>query len=177
VTSIVVSKRDGIVKAPDGTKYRVARGKTLADARHPVVEAYPHDWVPMVVALSVEDGAPGSATANSDDLHDRLGQAENDLAEVEELAEHRGAELVRLAEGLAGFGYDLPAEADRRPGWLVDLVLDALPVRAATASLPLDAPAPHSATEAAVEYPTAPIAEPPVIAPPRAPRKGRTPRA
>jgi len=165
MTSIVVSKRDGIAKAPDGTKYRVARGKTLADARHPVVEAYPHDWVPMVVELSVDDDAPASAAANSGDLHDRLGQAENDLAEVEELAEHRGAELLRLAQGVEGLGYVLPDEADRYPGWLTDLVLGALPVRApAPSELPVDAPAPHSATEAAV------------VAPPRATRKPRTPK-
>ena len=164
MTSIVVSKRDGVAREPNGTQHRVARGKTLADARHPLVLAYPGDWAPMVVELSVDD-APGTAAANSDDLLDRLGQAENDLAEVEELAEHRGVELQRLADALDARGL-VPDPRPARNGWLVDLVLDLLPPLlegTAPAELPVDAPAPHSA-----------VAE---ITPPRQPRKPRTPRA
>jgi len=169
VTSIVVSKRDGIAKAPDGTKYRVARGKTLADARHPVVEAYPNDWVPMVVDLSVEDGERAHSAVDEAALE----ELRSDLAEAEELAEHRGAELLRLAQGIEGLGYELPADADRYPGWLTDLVLGALPVRPpVVAELPVDAPAPHSATaECEVEVTPAPAA--PRITPPRTPRKAR----
>jgi len=172
MTQIVVSKRDGIVRAPDGTKHRVARGKTLADARHPVVEAYPNDWVPMVVELSVDDDGsaatlPGMDATEREELIDEL---RSDVAEAEEVAEHRGAELVRLAEALEGFGYTLPAEDDRRPGWLVDFVLEALPVKAPPAELPVDEPAPHSAVAERAERPEADVIP---IAPPRGVRKPR----
>lgn len=194
MTSIVVAKRDGIATAPDGTKYRTARGKTLADARHPLVEAYPGDWTPMRVDLPVDE--PEGIEHPPCAAQDEVDELRNDLAEAEELAEHRGAELLRLAEGLAGFGYTLPDEADRGPGWLVDLVLDALPVLApAPAELPVDAPAPHSATaavaaanpplSAALEKALAPPSDDvlariagvgaPAVAPPRAPRKPRRP--
>jgi hypothetical protein len=122
MTSIVVSRRDGILRAPDGTKYRVARGKTLAEADHPAVLANPGDWVPMVVALVVDGREPSDAGVPAS--HERVAQLENDVAELEETLAGRDAELARLAEGLAGLSVDLPAEDDREPGWLVDLVLD-----------------------------------------------------
>lgn len=154
MTKIVVSKRDGIVRAPDGTKHRVARGKTLADARHPVVEAYPNDWSPMVVALAVDD-PDGDTVLSVSDAHERLVQLENDLAEIEEVAEHRGRELLRLAEALDEGGL-VPDPRPSHNGWLVDLVLELLPLSAA---------APSSTDEQAV------------IAPSRAARKPRVPRA
>jgi hypothetical protein len=121
---IVVSRRDGILTAPDGTKHRVARGKTLADADHPAVIANPGDWVPMVVTLSVADRRPGvpqdsTAAAEIDELNGQV-------TELEETLAGRDAELTRLVEGLAAAGIGLPAEDDREPGWLVDLVLAAL---------------------------------------------------
>lgn len=125
MTEIMVSKRDGIAKGPDGTKYRVARGKTLADAAHPVVVAYPNDWQPIRVELSVPGGG---STATPDTA--ALDELRNEVAELEgmaELAEVRGAELLRLADGLADRGFALPAEDEREPGWLVDLALAALP--------------------------------------------------
>jgi hypothetical protein len=129
VTEIMVSRRDGIVRAPDGTQHRVHRGKTLADAAHPVVQAYPDDWQPMHVELAVEGSRIGMDAEEREALIDEL---RDDLGHLE-------AEAVRLAAGLAERGYPSPAEADRRPGWLVDLALAALDERAHVPS-PLAAP-------------------------------------
>jgi hypothetical protein len=121
MTGIVVSRRDGILRAPDGTKHRVARGKTLADADHPAVLANPGDWVPMVVTLTsgTERSAAalprGGEPAGDDELREQV-------AELEETLAARDAEMLRLADNLAARGVDLPAEEDREPGWLVDLV-------------------------------------------------------
>lgn len=153
MTKIVVSKRDGIVRAPDGTKHRVARGKTLADARHPVVEAYPNDWSPMVVTLAVDD--PDGDTTHTAVDEAALEELRNDLAEAEELAEHRGRELLRLAEALEAGGL-VPDPRPTHNGWLVDLVLELLPLSAAAPSSTADTP---------------------VVAPARAARKPRVPRA
>ena len=120
---IVVSRRDGILRAPDGTKWRVVRGKTLADADHPAVVANPGDWVPMVVTLTTGDrSAPSDVEVPAS--HTQVEQFENDVAELEETLSSRDAELERLAAGLVELGVKLPAEEDRQPGWLVDLVLD-----------------------------------------------------
>jgi hypothetical protein len=133
MTEIVVSKRDGIVTAPDGTKTRVHRGRTLADASHPVVVANPRDWSPMHVDLSVQGSDPvNTAGSEADDLR-------NELAEVEELAESRGNELRRLADALVERGYAVPK--DQQPGWVVDLALTALD---ASSSSPGPVPAPKA---------------------------------
>lgn len=123
MTQLMVSKRDGIVRAPDGTQYRVARGKTLADARHAVVVAYPNDWSPMEVALPVDDAdaAPVADEAALDELREQL-------TEAEESAEFYAAELNRLREGLAAVGLTLPAEDERTEGWLVTLALETVEV-------------------------------------------------
>jgi hypothetical protein len=122
MTQIVVSKRDGILTAPDGTKTRVARGKTLADARHPAVEAHPRDWMPVELTLTVDEPPAGDFDTPLGIRHEQVVQLENDVAELEETLAQRDAELTRLADTLAARGVDLPAEDDREPGWLVDLV-------------------------------------------------------
>lgn len=119
---IVVSRRDGILRAPDGTKHRVARGRTLAHADHPAVLANPGDWVPMIITLTVgdrPDGVPQDSPAAAE-----IDQLNAQVTELEETLAGRDAELTRLAEGVAELGVALPAEDDREPGWLVDLVLD-----------------------------------------------------
>lgn len=137
MTEIFVSKRDGVARAPDGTQYRVHRGKTLADGRHPVVMAYPGDWMPMEVHLSMPGDAEPAADAKA---LATLEELRNELAEVEELAESRGAELQRLADGLAGAGVALPAEDARQPGWLVDITLDAVTGGQVPIAGPVDRP-------------------------------------
>jgi hypothetical protein len=154
VTEIMVSKRSGIAVGPDGVKHRVHRGKTLADARHPLVQSQPNDWSPMQIELNVE----------GDDAHAAVDEAaleelRSDLAEVEELAEARGSELQRLADGLAARGLTLPAEDDRAPGWLVDVALEAVDL--AQHDVVLTRANPEPAPVAAVPAPRAPRAAKP----------------
>jgi hypothetical protein len=160
MTSIVVARRDGILRGPDGTQYRTHRGKTLADARHPAVVAVPDAWVPMVVELTVEGAAEPAGVPGT---HAQVQQYENDLeelrqelAETEELAEQRGAELSRLADGLVDRGLTLPTEDERRPGWLVNIALEAVDLAAggvrlarAAESEPTPAPRPPRAGKVA----------------------------
>lgn len=171
MTGIVVSRRDGILTAPDGSKHRVARGKTLADADHPAVLANPRDWTPMVVTFTVGDRPEGVEVPAS---HTQVEQFENDLAELEETLAQRDAELSRLARGLEAAGLTLPAEDERAPGWLVDLALEAVgaglnALKAQTGSAAaraealakLDKPAPApEAVKAEAPQPAAPIAPP-----------------
>lgn len=123
MTELVVARRDGILTAPDGTKYRLARGKTLADARHPAVAASPQSFAPMKIELSVEDDEPSPAAASD---------ASEELAEVESERDAYREQLVVIAAGLADRGVTLPLEDERSPGWLADAVfaaLDAQPSR------------------------------------------------
>ncbi len=141
MTEIMVSRRDGVVTAPDGVKHRVYRGKTLADARHPVVQAYPQDWQPMEIQLPV-DGSTASVPQDGPEAAE-IDSLREELAEVEELAESRGAELQRLADGLVARGAVLPSEDDREPGWLVDFVFVELDTPAAIQAAAAGAPAPR----------------------------------
>lgn len=118
MTQIMVSKRDGVARAPDGTQYRVHRGKTLADARHPLVEAYPQDWQPMEVHLPVE-GDDSTSVGEAE-----IEQLRNDLAEVEETAESYRKQLEAVAEELAR--RKLLPENTTTEGWLAEAVRVAL---------------------------------------------------
>lgn len=164
MTELFVSKRDGVARAPDGTQYRVHRGKTLADGRHPVVVAYPGDWMPVEVHLSMPSETPEAPPARAADaeVFATLEELRNELAEVEDLAESRGAELQRLADGLAAAGIELPAEGDREAGWLVNKVLDVVATWLRDNGHPADVP-----VEPVIAAPRAPKARPP-----RVPRDG-----
>lgn len=164
MTEIMVSKRDGIATEPDGTKHRVARGKTLADARHPLVVAYPGDWLPMEVALSMPDDAPAADRDGTlDDLHHKLQDAEEQAVEAEETAEGYRKQLAAVVDVLAK--HDLvPADAGARDGWLAEAVGAALAKQReglAPGELPVDEPLPAT------------------VAPPKPPRaaKRTAPRA
>jgi len=165
---IVVSRRDGILRAPDGTQYRIARGKTLADAEHPAVVANPGDWVPMVITLAVDrpagEGVPqgSAAAAEIDELNGQV-------TELEETLGQRDEELGRLALGLGELGIEVPDEADRTPGWLVDLVLATLAERDTVAAY-----GKGRDDEAAGADLPAVAASPPSVAP-RTPRKRAVP--
>lgn len=164
MTEIFVSKRDGVARAPDGTQYRVHRGKTLADGRHPVVVAYPGDWMPMEVHLSVPGESEPAAPTPDAEVFATLEELRNELAGVEELAEARGTELQRLADGLAGAGVELPAEDAREAGWLVDITLDAVTALQAPTAGPVDR------TDVEPEDLAMPMQP---VAPPRAPKARR----
>jgi hypothetical protein len=55
-TEIVVATRSGLVSGPDGTKFRLVRGKTLADARHPIAEQFPELFAAHTIDLPIERG-------------------------------------------------------------------------------------------------------------------------
>lgn len=166
MTEIVVSKRDGIATEPNGTKHRVARGKTLADARHPLVVAYPGDWLPMEVALSMPDGVPAGAPSHAELLrrdNDDIARLGDELAEAEGAAEGYRKQLSAVVDVLAK--HDLvPADAGARDGWLAEAVEAALAKQReglAPGELPVDEPLPAT------------------VAPPKPPRaaKRAAPRA
>jgi hypothetical protein len=99
---IVIARRNGAVRGPDGERIVIRAGRTVADADHPVVAAYPRAWTPVTVALTTPRGE-GSDTA-PDDQGD-VGRA----ATVDpDIAEHAD-QFRRLATAARGLGV-LPDE-------------------------------------------------------------------
>lgn len=135
MTRLVVAKRDGVIKGPDGTMHRVYKGKTLADARHPAVEHTPQAWMPMEVALPVAGDAP--ALAFGVDVVNPLAAG---FAEARAEAAEYVVTLAEVVEVLAELGYPVPADDDRTPGWLAEAVRAAL-----TGAAPDDVPPPKAA--------------------------------
>lgn len=48
---VVVARRNGVVRGPDGERIAIRAGRTIADADHPVVAMYPKAFVPVNVTL------------------------------------------------------------------------------------------------------------------------------
>lgn len=77
MTSIVIATRSGLARHPDGGQFRLVRGKTLADARHPLVTAYPELFAPHTVDLPVDEpeadqgGYRAQLAAIAEGLHER----------------------------------------------------------------------------------------------------------
>lgn len=143
MTEIVVAYRDGILTAPSGEKFRLVRGKTLADARHPAVRMRPESWGPMVVELSVDDPAePGDPDrdAKLDELRASVEQAETERDGYRK-------QLAAVADVLGVRGL-MPADAGSVEGWLARAVAEA--IDGSAAALPT---APPPAEVAAVTPP------------------------
>jgi len=123
-TRIVVATRSGLAQGPDGSKYRLARGRTLADARHPLAAAYPEMFAPYAIDLPYdgdEASAPAADDASSGPEGDGSTWADK-VAEVEAIADGYRAQLAAIADGLYERGL-VPADLDTdREGWLADLV-------------------------------------------------------
>jgi hypothetical protein len=122
MTQIVIARRNGTLRAPGGERFRLTKGKTLADARHPAVEAFPEDWQPVSIDLPVNDAADPNVSA-AEISEDELAELRTELAEAHETVEHLGSQFRRLIDGLVDRGVELPADEDREQGWLVGLVL------------------------------------------------------
>lgn len=130
MTSIVIATRSGLAKDPDGGQFRLVKGRTLADARHPLVRAYPELFAEHTIDLPVDDhevavdpdrGSLEYFTAQADEYREQL------AAVVEVLREH-GA---------------LPAEdAMTEPGWLAAAVGAALDRPASDGTPPSNAEEP-----------------------------------
>jgi hypothetical protein len=117
MTQIMVAQRSGILRAPDGKQYRLVRGQTLADGRHPAVTGSPASWRPMHVELAVDDSA--------DCPPDGFDQSDQ-IAELEETAEQYRSALQAVADLLDERG--LLAGVDReQEGWLLDRLGELLP--------------------------------------------------
>lgn len=127
--SIVVATRSGLAASADGSKYRLARGRTLADSRHPLVQEHPELWAPYHIELSVDE-PEGDAAAERGDVP----SWPEKVAEVEQVADGYRAQLAAIAEGLYARGL-VPADVDTdREGWLADLVFAVLDAPAADPS-------------------------------------------
>jgi hypothetical protein len=167
---IMVAVKDGIAREPSGVQHRVVRGRTLADARHPLVIAYPHEWQPIEIHLPY--GEPDEAV-DVDHVFDidKLRNHNEHLTAAHKQAEAEAAgylsQLEAVAEVLAEHGYEAPAEP--APGWLARLVEQALAEPRAAAPVDDSVPDPKPALAPAVEKPAAP--------PPARPRKKAAPAA
>ena len=152
--TIVVANRNGLAQGPDGAKYRLAAGRTLADARHPLAQAHPELFSPY----SIELGYEGDEAADEGNLAQGEQAAElvAELADARTAAEQYRVQLAAIAEGLHARGL-VPADLDtEREGWLADLVFAVL-----------DAPA--AEPEPAPELPKAVTGEPAAL--PKTPRR------
>jgi hypothetical protein len=123
-TEIVVANRSGLAEGPDGTKYRLVRGRTLADARHPLPQAHPNLFSPYRIDLSYE-GDDVSPSAAGDVSHDAAAGGDtwaDKVREVEATAASYRTQLATIVDGLQVRGL-VPAETDTtREGWLAELV-------------------------------------------------------
>lgn len=88
--SLVIATRNGTVTGPDKANWRLVRGKTIADSRHPVVVAYPENWMALEVELSVE----GDTEA-----------ADEGAALLREQVEEYGAALMKISTALREGGH------------------------------------------------------------------------
>lgn len=129
-TEIVVANRSGLAQAPDGSKHRLVRGRTLADVRHPLAQEHPDLFSPYKIDLPYEgdDASPAAV---------------NDASEVAATAEGYRAQLAAIAEGLHTRGL-VPADVDMtREGWLAELVFAALDAEPSPADEAAGATAPE----------------------------------
>lgn len=158
MTEIVVAVRNGLAQAPDGSNHRLVRGRTLADARHPLAQNHPELFGPYSIDLPYDgpDAESGSLAAG-----EVSGELVGELADARSAAESYRTQLAAIAEGLHERGL-VPADLDtEREGWLAALVFAVID-------------APPAGTEAsAAALPETVVGKPEAL--PKAPRR-RTPR-
>lgn len=154
MTGLWIATRDGVIANPEsGEKFRIVKGRTLGDPRHPAVAAYPENWHPLDIELTVDDPDPdaeGEATQLAGELHDARNEADGyreQLAAIAQLVADRG--LVDR------FGVQPDHE-----GWLVELL-----------GLALDNPGEPEDEPAEQVDGDEPVAAPRTTRKPRAPRK------
>lgn len=148
IADYVVAKRDGVLKAPDGTRYRMVAGGTLAHRQHPAVIANPQAFVPASIDLDVTEGS-----AEADESAALIDEAYGYLNDIANAMHERG----------------LIDETDTEPGWLVRAVRRA--IGAETAVEPEPATEDEVPAGTGEPEPVAEVAEEPVEAP--APRRAR----
>jgi hypothetical protein len=119
MTNIVCASRDGVLRAPNGEQFRMVRGRTLADARHPAVVANPDAFMPVQVELSIEDADPGHLedyfAVEQAELEEKLQQAEAEATAYR-------AQLVTIADIVMAAGRVSPGTDTDQPGWLAETI-------------------------------------------------------
>ena len=106
MTNIVVATRSGLAVGPDGTKYRLARGRTLADARHPLAQAHPDLFSPYTIELTVDDPEAGGGNLERGEMS---AEVLGELVDARSAAEGYRTQLATIAEGLYARGL-VPAD-------------------------------------------------------------------
>lgn len=124
MTSIVIAARDGILKGPDGEQYRMVRGRTLANAAHPAVAAYPDNWQPMVLDIDVPDPEEADPGHLEDDVAVELAELREEARRAEADAARYQEQLQAIAEGLESRGLIPPSADIDRQGWLIDTLFN-----------------------------------------------------
>lgn len=158
MTEIVVATRDGVLRAPSGEQFRMVRGKTLANAAHPAIQAYPDNWMPMKLDIDVDDPEVADPGHLEDDVAVELAELREDAKRSEADAARYQEQLQEIANvidsrGLVPLNYDTET-----PGWLAGLVAHLLDTGTA---------APREQVSPAADD----------VPPPPAPRKRSVPKA
>jgi hypothetical protein len=120
--TVMIATGEGIFKCSDGSLYRIERGRSTADAEHPLVKEFPNAWAPFAVHF----GAPESSTVPADPERDeKLERLRAELAEVSEALDHYQDIYSTISVGLRERdllkGVDVSAE-----GWLVAAIFAAV---------------------------------------------------
>lgn len=122
MTDVVIATRSGIVTAPDGTKHRLVRGKTLADARHPAAVAFPEMFAQHTIDLPYA-GPDDAEAADPGHLEDSVAE---ELAEIEAERDGYRQQLATIVDAVTVRGL-MPADVDMSvEGWLVGVLSELL---------------------------------------------------
>jgi hypothetical protein len=122
MTDVVIATRSGVVSAPDGSKHRLVRGKTLADARHPLAAAFPELFAPYTIDLPFDDEQHDGPSAEGRDVPRAPDDERGSLEYFAGLADDYREQLAAVVEVLRAHDA-LPAEAEmNEPGWLARAV-------------------------------------------------------
>ena len=134
MTEIVIASRDVTLWDPDTREgFRLVRGRTLADARHACVRAYPDNWSPITVDLSVEDDTVSRETAQQAD--EAASQMAGELYDARTEADGYRATLASIVELLNDRNLIAPTGIDAdHEGWLVEVLREVLPASGGSAA-------------------------------------------
>jgi hypothetical protein len=121
VTSkVVVARKNGLLAGPDGSRIRITRGKTYADAGHPAVTEFPEAWADLPVTLAADGPAPqGEQDSGAPGL---VADLQARIEELEETAGGYREQLQRMAQLMIERGYVTDETNTQSDGWLVRLV-------------------------------------------------------
>lgn len=136
-SKVVVARKNGLLAGPDGSRIRITRGKTYADAGHPAVVEFPEAWADLPVTLTAAGpepiGAPDSvAPGLVGDLQARIDELEDTAAAYRE-------QLTRMAGLMIERGYVTGETDTESDGWLVRLMTAVLDQVGATPEATPDA--------------------------------------